>query len=288
MHILDGHKLSEQILSNLAHPIAFLKERGIQPSLDVHLVGKDPASHIYVKHKQNIAEQLGIQTFCHELDEDILEPELLEHITRSNFNSDVHGILVQLPLPKQIDKLMVLEAIHPRKDVDGFHACNFGELWSRPDLVSLRGNMSCTAHACLELMLNAYPTLEGKHVVIIGDSFIVGKPLTGLLLNHKATVSITNIHTQNIQEITKKADILVTATGKAELVKADWVKDEVVIIDVGISRVEGHIVGDVDYDSVAPKAKAITPVPGGVGPMTIANLMRNIVYAAAYQNNIKL
>lgn len=286
--IIQGDQYAKQCLETLSKPIALLKTHDITPRLDVYLIGNDPASHIYVNRKKDRASEIGIDVKTFHLSEDISELDLLTKIERSNLNPEVHGVLVQLPLPKHINQKHVLNAIQPKKDVDGFHAYNFGQLWSNPKRVYMNGNMSCTAHACLELIKTVEPDLTGKDIVIIGATFIVGKPLAGLLLHEKATVTMTHIDTENLKDKVKQADIIVSATGKAKLVQSDWVHPDAIIIDVGISRLGDEIVGDADFQALQDKCRAITPVPGGVGPVTIANLLRNIIFAAANQMQIDI
>lgn len=279
--ILDGKALSAKILEELPAKIEqFKKETNITPGLTVVIVGDDPASQIYVSNKVKKAGLLGINSNLITLNSKITTDELLQEINKLNNDSNVHGILVQLPLPKHIDKDAIINAISPAKDVDGFHVINTGKLFTQQDTL-----VPCTPQGCM-LMIEQIKdySLSGKHAVIIGRSNIVGRPMAELLLQQNCTVSIVHSRTQNIEEICKQADIIVAAVGIPNLVKANWVKDGVIAIDVGINRIEidgkAKLVGDIDFSEVSPKAKAITPVPGGVGPMTIACLMLNCFKAA--------
>ncbi len=296
-HLIDGKAYAEHLRSDIAQRVARLKaEHNITPGLAVILVGDNPASEVYVRNKKTQTVQVGMNSFDHHLPTSTSQADLLALIETLNADSAVHGILVQLPLPSHIAERSVLEAISPAKDVDGFHVVNVGKLaTSQPDAL-----VSCTPLGCLMLLNHYYSslvphpsTLAGKHAVIIGRSNIVGKPMAQLLLNQNCTVTICHSRTHNIESITRGADILIAAVGKPEMVKADWVKDGAVVIDVGINRVTPTLpssasggglgrglVGDVDFADVAPKASAITPVPGGVGPMTIACLLRNTLQAA--------
>lgn len=291
--IIDGKAFAQTLRDDIAQNVAVLKtEHGITPGLAVILVGYNPASEVYVRNKKTQTVQVGMQSFDHHLPATISQAELLALIATLNKDAAVHGILVQLPLPSHISERAVLEAISPTKDVDGFHVVNVGKLATgQPDAL-----VSCTPLGCLMLLKDYFtPTLPspagggglgrgsdlaGKHAVIIGRSNIVGKPMAQLLLNQSCTVTICHSRTHNIESITRQADILIAAVGKPEMVKATWVKEGAVVIDVGINRVDGKLVGDVDFADVAPIAAAITPVPGGVGPMTIACLLRNTLQAA--------
>jgi methylenetetrahydrofolate dehydrogenase (NADP+)/methenyltetrahydrofolate cyclohydrolase len=277
MQIIDGKKLALELREQIAKEVEELKEsRNITPGLAVVLVGDDPASHAYVKMKAKACKEAGIYSITHEMPSSISQNEIEETISMMNKNPNIDGILVQLPLPSHIDTTKILELIDPKKDVDGFHAYNFGRL-----MTGLDGFVPCTPLGVME-MLKAYNIdPKGKDACIVGASNIVGKPMAALLLNAFATVDICHIYTKDLAEHTKRADILVVGVGKAGLITEDMVKDGAVVIDIGINRLEdGSLVGDVDYEAVAPKCSYITPVPGGVGPMTIAMLLKNTLKAA--------
>lgn len=275
--IIDGKKIAAQIRDNLKQKIATLQSA---PQLAIVLVGNDEPSLIYVRNKQKAATQIGLLSQLHHLDENISEEELLKIIAQLNADSEINGIIVQLPLPKHLNTNRVINAISPLKDVDGFHPYNTGMLQNneKPYFVA------ATPLGVMQLIKSVLPNLSGKNVVLIGASLIVGRPLATLLLNQECTVTITHAQTRNIKELTSKADILVAACGVAKLVKADWIKENAVLIDVGINRDNGKICGDIDFDDVKEKALAITPVPGGVGPMTIAMLLSNTVDAFLLQH----
>ncbi len=278
--IFDGKAVREYNLDKIAEQVSVLKEKGVLPTLAVIIVGSDPASRIYVNNKKAACERTGMRSLEYALPEETTTEELLELIDKLNADKEVNGILCQLPVPKHIDKNAVLERILPEKDVDCFHPENVGRLSiGNGELVP------CTPMGMVKLLEyeNIDPT--GKHCVIIGRSDIVGKPMAMLMLARNATVSICHSKTVNLAEITKQADILVAAVGIAKFVKADMVKDGAIVLDVGMDRDEnGKLCGDVDFDEVKEKASFITPVPGGVGPMTIAMLMRNTLTAADIQN----
>ena len=277
MQIIDGKKLAKEIRDDIAKEVERLKkERDITPGLAVILVGDDPASHAYVKMKAKACKEAGIYSITHEMPESISQSEIEETILMMNKNPNIDGILVQLPLPSHIDTTKILELIDPKKDVDGFHAYNFGRL-----MTGLDGFVPCTPLGVME-MLKAYGIdPKGKDACVVGASNIVGKPMAALLLNAFATVDICHIYTKNLSEHTRRADILVVGVGKAGLITEEMVKEGAVVIDIGINRLDdGTLVGDVDYDNVAPKCSYITPVPGGVGPMTIAMLLKNTLKAA--------
>ncbi len=278
--IFDGKAVREYNLDKIAEQVAVLKEKGVLPTLAVIIVGSDPASRIYVNNKKAACERTGMRSLEYALPEETTTEELLELIDKLNADKEVNGILCQLPVPKHIDKNAVLERILPEKDVDCFHPENVGRLSiGNGELVP------CTPMGMVKLLEyeNIDPT--GKHCVIIGRSDIVGKPMAMLMLARNATVSICHSKTVNLAEITKQADILVAAVGIAKFVKADMVKEGAIVLDVGMDRDEnGKLCGDVDFDEVKEKASFITPVPGGVGPMTIAMLMRNTLTAADIQN----
>jgi methylenetetrahydrofolate dehydrogenase (NADP+)/methenyltetrahydrofolate cyclohydrolase len=275
--ILDGHVHAQILIDNIASELDRMPRA---PGLAVVLVGDDPASHIYVQSKIRMAERLGLRGEVELLPHDAGEGELLALIERLNARDDVDGILVQLPLPSHIDALRVMAAVDPSKDVDGLHALNAGRLFHGDDAL-----VSCTPLGCLRLIKSIRPDLTGCHAVVIGSSNIVGKPMAALLLKEQATVTQTHIHTRGISGICRQADILVSAVGKAGLVRGDWIKPQAIVIDVGTTRVQmpdgGYAVrGDVSFDEAVQVAGAITPVPRGVGPMTIACLMENTLKAA--------
>lgn len=276
MTILDGKKLSEKIKDNLKTEVEELKNKGITPGLAVILVGNDPASHTYVKMKRSACQKVGIYSAVHEFPESVSEKELLSTIKRINDNPNLHGLLIQLPLPKHIDTTKILEAVDPSKDVDGFHPYNMGRLVEGLDTFA-----PCTPLGVMELFEEYDIDLKGKDVCVVGASNIVGKPMWALLLNAWATVDICHIETKDLSAHTKRADIVIVGVGKPNLITADMVKDGVIVIDIGINRLDDRrIVGDVDFENVSKKASYITPVPGGVGPMTIAMLLKNTVKAA--------
>jgi methylenetetrahydrofolate dehydrogenase (NADP+)/methenyltetrahydrofolate cyclohydrolase len=271
--IIDGKKISQEIKDELKEQVAKLKEQGKTVTLPVIQVGNDPASSVYVGNKKKACAYIGIESLAYELPGETTEGELLDLIGRLNEDNNVNGILVQLPLPKHISENKVIQKISPLKDVDGFHVQNVGAL-----CVGNQGFVSCTPYGVIELLKRSGITIEGKNCVVIGRSNIVGKPMALLLLRENGTVTICHSRTQNIKEITKQADILVVAIGKPKFVNETFVKEGAVVIDVGIHRDENNkLCGDVDYERVAPITSAITPVPGGVGPMTIAMLMQNCV-----------
>lgn len=273
--IIDGKKISQEIKDELRDKVADLKSQGKDICLAVIQVGNDPASSVYVGNKKKACEYIGIKSLAYELTEDTTEEEILHLIDELNKNPKVHGILCQLPLPKHIDEDKVIKAISPEKDVDGFHPQNVGAL-----TIGQPGFVSCTPAGIIELLKRSNIEISGKNCVIIGRSNIVGKPMALLMLRENATVTICHSKTQNLKEICKQADILIVAIGKPQFVDSEYVKDGAVVIDVGIHRDENNkLCGDVDYDSVEPKASYITPVPGGVGPMTISMLMNNCVEA---------
>ena len=279
--IIDGKLISSQIKDEVKERVAALSAKGRKVTLAVILVGEDPASQVYVNNKKKACEYCGINSESFELPETTSEGELLSLIDKLNKDVDVDGILVQLPLPKGIDEDKVIMAIDPAKDVDGFHISNVGSL-----CVGRKGLVSCTPAGIIELLKRYNITIEGKECVVIGRSNIVGKPMALLLLRENGTVTVCHSRTKNLKDVTKRADILVVAIGKPKFIDASFVKDGAVVIDVGIHRnEEGKLCGDVDFDSVKDKTSAITPVPGGVGPMTIAMLMNNCV--AAVENKTK-
>lgn len=276
--IIDGKRLAQNIYENLRQQIDLLAET---PRLDIVLVGHDDASEIYVRNKMKAAEKIGLKAVLHRINEDTSEKMLTQLIDNLNADSAVNGIIVQLPLPPHINTHCIINRINPQKDVDGFHPMNTGMLQNneKPYFIA------ATPLGIMQLIQTIQPNLSGKNVVIIGASLIVGRPLATLLLNQECTVTITHIHTKNIKELTQKADIVVAACGVANMVKADWIRENAVLIDVGINRCNGKICGDIDFADVQDKAAAITPVPGGVGPMTVAMLLQNTVTAYMQQHN---
>lgn len=276
MKILDGKAVSLKVKESVKVRADELKKFGIEPTLAVVLVGEDKASQTYVRAKEKACNEYGIKSVAHRLSENTTQNELLALINVLNLDDSIHGILVQLPLPKHIDTNVVLAAIDPRKDVDGFHAVNVGKLVS-----GLDGFVPCTPLGVMEILKEYGINVAGLNAVVIGRSNIVGKPMANLLINASATVTVTHSKTTNLKEICKSADLIVAAIGKPFFLKADMVKDGAVVVDVGINRLDdGRLVGDVDFDEVAPKCSYITPVPGGVGPMTIAMLLNNTILAA--------
>ncbi len=291
--IISGKELSKEIRAELKDEVTQLKEKGITPGLAVILVGEDPASQVYVRNKGKACEKLGIHEVTETLPADTSEEVLLALVEKFNKDPTYHGILVQLPLPKHIDESKVLYAIDPRKDVDGFHPVNVGKLMiGDPDF------LPCTPHGIQEMLLRSGNDPARKHVVVVGRSNIVGKPIANILLQKKdganATVTICHTGTDDIAKFTREADIVIAATGWPNTVTADMVKDGVVVIDVGVNRVDDpskergyRLVGDVDFEGIKEKAAAISPVPGGVGPMTITMLMKNTVRAAKLAHGIE-
>jgi methylenetetrahydrofolate dehydrogenase (NADP+)/methenyltetrahydrofolate cyclohydrolase len=276
MTILDGKKLSEKIKNELKKEVEDLKKRGITPGLAVILVGNDPASHTYVKMKKSASKEIGINSIVYEMPENVSEEELLKKIDEINENPDIHGLLIQLPLPKHIDTTKILERVNPKKDVDGFHPYNMGRLVEGLDTFA-----PCTPLGVMEIFKEYNIDLKGKDVCVVGASNIVGKPMWALLVNAWATVDICHIETRDLAAHTKRADIVIVGVGKPNLITADMVKEGVIVVDIGINRLANNkIVGDVDFENVSKKASYITPVPGGVGPMTIAMLLKNTVKAA--------
>ena len=273
MKLIDGKAISAQIKDELKVQVANLKEQGIELTLAVVQVGEDPASSVYVRNKKNACAYIGINSVAHELPESTTEEELLDLIDTLNNDDKINGILVQLPLPKHIDEDAIINAISPLKDVDGFHPQNVGAL-----SIGKKGFVSCTPAGIIQLLKRSGIEIEGKECVVLGRSNIVGKPMAMLLLRENGTVTVCHSRTKNLKEITKRADILVVALGKPKFITKEYVKEGAVVIDVGIHRnSENKLCGDVDFDDVKDMVSAITPVPGGVGPMTIAMLMYNCV-----------
>lgn len=273
--IIDGKRISKEIKEEIRDKVSKLNREGKEVALAVILVGENPASQVYVRNKQKACEFTGIKSLSYNLPEDTSEEELLDLIEELNHRDDVNGILVQLPLPKQINEERILDRIDPKKDVDGFHPVSVGNL-----SIGRPGYVSCTPAGIIELLKRSDIPMDGKNVVIVGRSNIVGKPMAILMLRENATVTICHSHTKNMREITSQADILVAAIGKPKFFKKEDVKEGAVVIDVGMDRDENNkLCGDVDFDDVYDKVSHITPVPGGVGPMTIAMLMSNVLHS---------
>jgi len=280
MPLIDGKKVAKEIRAAIGEEVAQLKaSTGNVPGLATVLVGEDPASAVYVRSKNKICKELGFVSLEHTLPENTGEKDLLALVGELNLNDTVSGILVQLPLPKHIDPIKILEAIAPAKDVDGFHPISMGRLTMGTAKLA-----PCTPSGIIEMLDRYGVEIEGKHAVVLGRSNIVGKPVALLLLHRNATVTICHSRTQDLPGVTKTADILIAAVGRPNMVTGDMVKEGAVVIDVGINRVDGKLVGDVDFAGVEPKAALITPVPGGVGPMTIAMLMANTLKAFKAQS----
>lgn len=282
---IDGKGISDQIKEEVAQESKVLQQQGIQPCLAVVLVGSDPASQVYVNNKKKACERVGVLSRSYELPEDTEEAALLDLITQLNMDQSVHGILVQLPLPVQISEEKVIMAIEAQKDVDCFHPMNVGMLQT-----GRKGFLPCTPAGVMELITRSGYTVEGKHCVVIGRSHNVGKPIAMLLLQQNGTVTICHSKTKNLKEICQQADIIVSAVGKCHTVTADMVKEGAVVIDVGMNRDDkGKLCGDADFEAVSEalgERGAISPVPGGVGLMTVAMLMHNCIVAAKLQNNL--
>jgi len=284
---IDGKAFAVGLRERVGKAVAQLQQdHGLVPGLAVVLVGEDPASEVYVRNKGKQTLEAGMRSFEHKLPDTTAESELLALIDQLNADPDVHGILVQLPLPDQIDSHAVINAIDPDKDVDGFHLINVGRLST-----GAAGLVPCTPLGCLMLLKEELGDLSGKNAVVVGRSNIVGKPMASLLLAESCTVTIAHSRTKDLADVCREADILVAAVGRPQMIPGDWVKPGATVIDVGINRIEGaqgktRLVGDVDYASAEAVAGAITPVPGGVGPMTIACLLRNTVQAACAANGI--
>ena len=276
--IIDGKKIAKHLREQLKKEIKQLPESNIKPGLAVILIGDDAASQIYVKNKEKFANEIGINSKVLRFDISIKETDLIQTIHQLNDDKAVHGILVQLPLPRHIDPKKIINEIIPSKDVDGFHPINVGNLSSGNEAL-----IPCTPYGCYLLLKEIISNFTGMNAVIIGRSSINGKPMAQLLLKENCTVTITHSKTKNLKEICLQADILIASAGNARMVKADWIKKDCIVIDVGINRIEEDgkikIVGDVDFENIKDKAKAITPVPGGVGPMTISCLLNNTIIA---------
>lgn len=280
--LIDGKVISAAVKDEVAKEVAELKSNGITPGLAVIIVGEDPASKVYVANKEKACEQLGMASFKYALPENTTEAELLELVNKLNKDPKVHGILCQLPLPRHLNEELIINTIIPEKDVDAFHPQNVGKI-----MIGNYDFLPCTPAGVMEMLKYENIDISGKECVVIGRSNIVGKPMSMLLLHKNGTVTVCHSKTANLKEVCRRADILVAAVGRANFVTADMVKEGAVVIDVGINRLEnGKLCGDVNFAEVEPKAAYITPVPGGVGPMTIATLMKNTLTAAKKQNNI--
>ena len=275
MKIIDGKLISKEIRKNIKKDIDALKVKNIIPGLAIILVGNDPASEIYVRNKIKACDELGINTLLYRFKEDNNEREVIELIKDLNCDDQIHGILVQSPLPSAFDEDKIISYVEKEKDVDGFGTFNLGALLSNQEKI-----VAATPLGILKMLEYENIDIEGKHVVVVGASLIVGRPMATLLLNRGATVTIAHSKTKNLKEITKQADILIVAIGQAKFITDEYVKDGAVVIDVGTNRVDGKLYGDVDFDKVSKKASYITPVPGGVGPMTITMLISNVVEQA--------
>ncbi len=274
--IIDGRKLAMQIEEEVKEGVEELRtNHSITPGLATILIGEDPASRMYVRLKHKACDRIGIFAEDQHLPKSTTQDELIELVRKLNDREDIHGILVQLPLPEHINEQTVMQAIDPSKDADGFHPCNMGEL-----LIGNEGLVSCTPKGIIRALEEYKVPIQGKHAVIVGHSNVVGKPMAAMLLNRNATVSVCHVYTDNLKKFTLDADILIVATGVKHLIKADMVKEGAVIFDVGITEEEGKVYGDVDFDNVIKKASLITPVPGGVGPMTISILMQHALMSA--------
>tara|TARA_Y100001934_G_scaffold276541_1_gene373290 strand:- start:250 stop:1149 length:900 start_codon:yes stop_codon:yes gene_type:complete len=285
--ILNGKEIAAELRTCVAKAVTYLNKQSVYPGLATILVGRDSASSVYVANKSRLAKELGIKSFQYNLEENITEKELIKLIHELNDNHEVDGILVQLPLPKHINTDIILDTIKPNKDVDGFHTINAGNLY-----LNRKAVIPCTPLGCLIMLRSLKVSLHGLRAVIIGRSNIVGKPMSQLLLKENCTVTVVHSYTKNIKEIVKESDIVVAALGIANYVKESWIKPGAIVIDVGINRIKENgknkLVGDVEFDKIKNIASAITPVPGGVGPMTIACLLMNTVLQCSSNNNIEL
>ncbi len=286
-HLIDGKAFAAKVRGQVAEHVTKIKEEHNKtPGLAVVLVGEDPASQVYVRSKGKQTAEVGMNSYEHKLPADTSEADLLALLDQLNSDANVHGILVQLPLPKHLNEDLIINSIDPAKDVDGFHISNVGRLGT-----GQKSMVPCTPLGCLMMLREHHGSLSGKNAVVIGRSNIVGKPMAQLLLNDSCTVTIAHSRTQNIQEVTRQADIVVAAVGRPEMVTGDWIRDGATVIDVGINRIDKpdggtRLVGDCDFASCAEKAGAITPVPGGVGPMTIACLLANTLTAFCRANGL--
>ena len=285
--IIDGKALATKVRNEVSKAVLELNKEGITPGLATVIVGNDPASTVYVKNKGKFAKEVGIKSLQYSLSESVSQEDLLKLINDLNLNNDVDGILVQLPLPKQIKSEIILDAIDPSKDVDGFNIVNAANIY-----LNREGVIPCTPLGCLIMLRSIKQSLKGMNAVIIGRSNIVGKPMAQLLLNEDCTVTTVHSKSNNIEKIVKEADIIIAAVGIPNLVNENWVKKGAIVIDVGINRInyenKTKLVGDVDFNAVQPLASYITPVPGGVGPMTIACLLMNTVFQCSRKNKISL
>lgn len=288
--IIDGKAFAEGLRGRIAEHVAQLKsEHGLTPGLAVIIVGEDPASQVYVRNKARQTEEVGMSSFKYELPASVPQAELLDLVKELNSRPEVHGILVQMPVPEHIDATAVINAIDPNKDVDMFHPVNAGKL-----MTGQLGPVSCTPLGCLMLLRDLHGSLAGKEAVVIGRSNLVGKPMAQLLLGDNCTVTMAHSRTKNLNEVVKRSDIVIAAVGRPQMVKGDWIKPGATVIDVGINRVDApekgegktKLVGDVEFDAATQFAGAITPVPGGVGPMTIACLLANTVTTCCLINGI--
>jgi len=274
--IIDGKAIASEIREDIKREVdAVKKEKGIIPGLAVVLVGEDPASQTYVRNKEKACQKVGMYSEVYRLPAETTQEKVLAVVDELNQNPKIHGILVQLPLPDHIDEKAVINAINPDKDVDGFHPVNVGKLY-----IGDPGFVPCTPNGVIELLERSGVAIKGKEAVVVGRSNIVGKPVAQLLLARHATVTICHSRTSDLASHTRRAEILVVATGRAKMITGDMVKEGAVVIDVGVNRVDGKLVGDVDFDAASQRASAITPVPGGVGPMTITMLLKNTLQAA--------
>ena len=285
--LIDGKKFADSLCNKISKEVSKLKEKNITPGLAVIRVGEDPASTVYINMKAKKTKEVGMHSVTKILDEKISQGDLLNIVEELNIDESINGILVQLPLPKQINEDSVTNSINPDKDVDGFHAINTGRLWS-----GINSLVPCTPLGCKMLLLNELKDLTGKKAIIVGRSNIVGKPMAALLIGESCTVTVAHSKTKNLQDEVKKNDIVVAAVGVPEMIKGSWIKPGATVIDVGINRIEKDgkkkLVGDIEFSEAAKVAGAITPVPGGVGPMTIACLLHNTLVATCRKNNLEI
>ena len=285
--LIDGKKFADSLCNKILKKVSKLKEKNVTPGLAVIRVGEDPASTVYINMKAKKTKEVGMHSVIRILDEKISQGDLLNIVEELNIDESINGILVQLPLPKQINEDSITNSINPDKDVDGFHAINTGRLWSSIDSL-----VPCTPLGCKMLLLNELKDLTGKKAIIVGRSNIVGKPMAALLIGESCTVTVAHSKTKNLQDEVKKNDIVVAAVGVPEMIKGSWIKPGATVIDVGINRIEKDgkkkLVGDVEFSEAAKIAGAITPVPGGVGPMTIACLLHNTLVATCRKNNLEI
>tara|TARA_B100001013_G_scaffold185269_1_gene111715 strand:+ start:308 stop:1186 length:879 start_codon:yes stop_codon:yes gene_type:complete len=285
--LIDGKKFADSLCNKISKEVSKLKEKNVTPGLAVIRVGEDPASTVYINMKAKKTKEVGMHSVTKILDEKISQGDLLNIVEELNIDESINGILVQLPLPKQINEDSVTNSINPDKDVDGFHAINTGRLWS-----GINSLVPCTPLGCKMLLLNELKDLTGKKAIIVGRSNIVGKPMAALLIGESCTVTVAHSKTKNLQDEVKKNDIVVAAVGVPEMIKGSWIKPGATVIDVGINRIEKDgkkkLVGDIEFSEAAKVAGAITPVPGGVGPMTIACLLHNTLVATCRKNNLEI